>query len=88
MSSLYAHKKTCVRSVPTEAWHEFSTANRDAAERELMKSQRLRENIFHAIEATNNDLRIQTEETNFDFRKRMYEMKRAREELDYQIKTV
>ena len=50
--------------------------------------QRLRENIFHSIEQTTNDLKVQTDATNFEFRKRMYEMKRAKEELEYQIRKV
>ena len=40
------------------------------------------------IEKTSNDLRVQTDATNFDFRKRVYEMKRAKEELEYQMKKV
>ena len=52
------------------------------------RSQRLREDIFHLIEKTSNDLRVQTDATNFDFRKRVYEMKRAKEELEYQMKKV
>ena len=51
-------------------------------------SKRLRENIFHSIEQTTNDLKVQIDATNFEFRKRMYEMKRAKEELEYQIRKV
>lgn len=54
----------------------------------MAMSQRLREKIYHAIEQTSNDLRLQTEATNFDFRKRIYEVKRTKEELEYQMKTV
>lgn len=54
----------------------------------MAKSQHLREDIFHLIEQTNNDLAVQIDATNFDFRKRMYEMKRAKEELEYQIRKV
>eukprot|EP00091_Calanus_sinicus_P016703 TRINITY_DN36206_c0_g1_i1.p1 TRINITY_DN36206_c0_g1~~TRINITY_DN36206_c0_g1_i1.p1 ORF type:complete len:118 (+),score=28.97 TRINITY_DN36206_c0_g1_i1:39-356(+) len=53
----------------------------------MAESQRLREAIFHSIEQTSNDLRVQQDATNFDFRKRHYEMKRAKEELEYQMKT-
>ena len=55
---------------------------------EMAKSQHLREAIFHLIEQTNNDLAVQIDQTNFDFRKRIYEMKRAKEELEYQMKKV
>ena len=54
----------------------------------MAKSQHLREDIFHLIEQTNNDLAVQIDQTNFDFRKRIYEMKRAREELEYQMRKV
>ena len=54
----------------------------------MAKSQHLREAIFHLIEQTNNDLAVQIDQTNFDFRKRIYEMKRAKEELEYQMKKV
>ena len=62
--------------------------NKADAEREMAKAQHLREAMYHLIEQTNNDLAVQQDATNFDFRKRMYEMKRAKEELDYQIKKV
>ena len=52
---------------------------------EMAKSQHLREDIFHLMEQTNNDLAVQIDQTNFDFRKRIYEMKRAKEELEYQM---
>ena len=55
---------------------------------EMAKSQHLREDIFHLMEQTNNDLAVQIDQTNFDFRKRIYEMKRAKEELEYQMKKV
>lgn len=58
------------------------------AEQIMAESQRLREAIFHSIEQTSNDLRVQQDATNFDFRKRHYEMKRAKEELEYQMKAV
>ena len=54
----------------------------------MAKSQRLRENIFHAIEQTTNDLKVQIDATNFEFRKRIYEMRRAKEELEYQMRKV
>ena len=54
----------------------------------MAESQRLREAIFHSIEQTSNDLRVKQDATNFDFRKRHYEMKRAKEELEYQMKAV
>jgi hypothetical protein len=75
-------------SIQPEAWHDHSVQNRADAEMEMAKSQRLRENIFHAIEQTTNDLKVQTDATNFEFRKRIYEMKRAKEELEYQMRKV
>jgi len=73
-------------SVQPQAWHDHSADNKAQAESDMAKSQRLRENIFHSIEQTTNDLKVQTDATNFEFRKRMYEMKRAKEELEYQIR--
>ena len=75
-------------SVQPQAWHDHSADNKATAESEMAKSQRLRENIFHSIEQTTNDLKVQIDATNFEFRKRMYEMKRAKEELEYQIRKV
>ena len=75
-------------SVQPEAWHDHSAQNKAEAEREMAKSQRLRENIFHSIEQTTNDLKVQIDATNFEFRKRIYEMKRAKEELEYQMRKV
>lgn len=54
----------------------------------MAKTQKLREFIFHTIEQANNDIAFHVDQTNFHFRKRMFEMKRAREECDYQIKVV
>ena len=75
-------------SVQPEAWHNHSAQNKAEAEMEMAKSQRLRENIFHSIEQTTNQLKVQIDATNFEFRKRIYEMKRAKEELEYQMRKV
>ena len=75
-------------SVQPDAWNDYSAQNKSDAEMEMAKSQHLREAIFHLIEQTNNDLAVQINQTNFDFRKRIYEMKRAKEELEYQMKKV
>ena len=76
------------RSVQPETWYTFSENNKMVADQVMAESQRLREAIFHSIEQTSNDLRVQQDATNFDFRKRHYEMKRAKEELEYQMKAV
>jgi tektin-2 len=73
--------------VVPETWYTHSENNKMVAEQAMAESQRLREAIFHSIEQTSNDLRVQQDATNFDFRKRHYEMKRAKEELEYQMKT-
>merc|ERR1711913_199013 len=73
-------------SVQPETWYTFSENNKMMAEQAMAESQRLREAIFHSIEQTSNDLRVQQDATSFDFRKRHYEMKRAKEELEYQMK--
>ena len=71
-----------------DAWNDYSAQNKSDAEMEMAKSQHLREAIFNLIEQTNNDLAVQIDQTNFDFRKRIYEMKRAKEELEYQMRKV
>ena len=75
-------------SVVPETWYTFSENNKMMAEQAMAESQRLREAIFHSIEQTSNDLRVQQDATNFDFRKRHYEMKRAKEEAEYQMRSV
>ncbi|XP_059088321.1 tektin-B1-like [Tigriopus californicus] len=75
------------KSVRPEAWNDFSMTNKSLAERMMIKSQKLREYIFRQIEQTTNDLKVQTDSTNFDFRKRMYEMRRAKDEIEYQMRT-
>ena len=42
-----------------QAWNEHSQSNKDKAEMEMARSQKLRELIFHLIEQTTNDLRVQ-----------------------------
>jgi len=89
-SANISHKPDATRipkgSVQPETWYTFSENNKMMAEQAMAESQRLREAIFHTIEQTSNDLRVQQDATNFDFRKRHYEMKRAKEELEYQMK--
>jgi len=89
-SANISHKPDATRipkgSVQPETWYTFSENNKMVAEQVMAESQRLREAIFHSIEQTSNDLRVQQDATNFEFRKRHYEMKRAKEELEYQMK--
>ena len=76
------------RSVQPDAWNDYSAQNKSDAEIEMAKSQKLREDIFHLIQQTNNDLSVQIDQTTFDFQRRIYEIKQAREELVYQMKKV
>jgi len=89
-SANISHKPDATRipkgSVQPETWYTYSENNKMLAEQAMAESQRLREAIFHSIEQTSNELRVQQDATNFDFRKRHYEMKRAKEELEYQMK--
>jgi len=89
-SANISHKPDATRvpkgTVQPETWYTYSENNKMLAEQAMAESQRLREAIFHTIEQTSNDLRVQQDATNFDFRKRHYEMKRAKEELEYQMK--
>ena len=42
-----------------QAWNEHSQSNKERAELEMARAQKLRELIFHLIEQTTNDLRVQ-----------------------------
>ena len=47
-------------------------------------SRRLREAIHHTLQQTDNDLKAQQTNSDYALRKRMHEMKRAIEELNWQ----
>ena len=100
-SGLIRHNAVILLNIPPPPRHiykTFKSMNKHNSKNKTLqiksrgffrtRSQRLREDIFHLIEKTSNDLRVQTDATNFDFRKRVYEMKRAKEELEYQMKKV
>ena len=42
-----------------QAWNDHSQSNKEKAEMEMARAQKLRELIFHLIEQTTNDLRVQ-----------------------------
>ena len=42
-----------------QAWNDHSQSNKERAEMEMARAQKLRELIFHLIEQTTNDLRVQ-----------------------------
>ena len=54
----------------------------------MRSSQRLREAIHSTVAQTDNDLEAQRQATEFALRKRIHEMKRAKEEDEWQKKNV
>lgn len=54
----------------------------------MRSSQRLREAIHSTVAQTDNDLEAQRQATEFALRKRIHEMKRAKDEDEWQKKNV
>ena len=72
------------RSVTPQQWEDFSRYNKDRAEAEMEASKRLREAIHHTLQQTDNDLEAQNTNSDYALRKRLHEMKRAIDELNWQ----
>ena len=72
------------RSTTPQNWEDFSRYNKERAEAEMAASRRLREAIHHTIQQTDNDLDAQRQASDYAYRKRMHEFKRALDELDWQ----
>ena len=75
-------------STTPQNWEDFSRYNKDRAEAEMGASQRLREAIHHTLQQTDNDLDAQHTATDYAYRKRMHETKRAIDELNWQKQQV
>lgn len=73
-------------STTPQNWEDYSRYNKDRAEAEMGASRHLREAIHHTLQQTDNDLAAQHTATNYAYRKRMHETKRAIDELDWQKK--
>lgn len=71
-------------STTPQQWEDFSRYNKERAEAEMGASRRLREAIHHTLQQTDNDLDSQTTATDYAYRKRMHEFKRAIDELNWQ----
>ena len=65
-------------------WEDFSRYNKERAEQEIRRSERLRDMIRQAINQTTNDLNAQHNATDFALRKRIQEFECARDELEWQ----
>ena len=76
------------RSTTPQNWEDFSRYNKDRAEAQMAASRALREASHHTLQQTDNDLQAQDTATNYAFRKRMHEMKRALNELKNQKEQV
>jgi len=73
-------------STTPQTWEDFSRYNKDRADAEMRSSQRLREAIHSTVAQTDNDLEAQRQATEFALRKRIHEMKRAKDEDEWQKK--
>jgi len=71
-------------STTPQQWEDFSRYNKDRAEAEMDASRRLREAIHHTLQQTDNDLNAQQTASDYAYRKRMHELKRAIDELNWQ----
>jgi len=71
-------------STAPQNWEDYSAYNRDRAEAEMSASRQLRVAIHHTLLQTDNDLNAQHTATEYAFRKRMHETKRAIDELNWQ----
>lgn len=76
-------------SAPTlQQWEDYSRYNVERAQAEIKGSRTLRETINHTQNQAKNDLEAQQDATGYAFRKRMHDIERAIDELDWQKKTV
>lgn len=82
------YARTIYRMTTPQQWEDFSRYNKERAEAEVGASIRLREAINHTLHQTDNDLESQKTATEYAFRKRIHEMKRAIDELNWQKKQV
>lgn len=73
-------------STTPQNWEDFSRYNKERAEAEMDASRRLREAIHHTLHQTANDLESQKTASEYAYRKRMHEMARAIDELNWQKK--
>lgn len=71
-------------STTPQNWEDFSRYNKDRAEAEMNASRHLREAIHHTIQQTKNDLDAQHTATDYAYRRRMHDMKKAIDELNWQ----
>lgn len=71
-------------STTPQNWEDFSRYNKERSDAEMAASRRLREAIHHTIQQTDNDLDAQRQASDYSYRKRMHEFKRALDELNWQ----
>jgi tektin-2 len=76
------------RSTTPQQWEDYSKYNKERADAEMLASNRLREAIHHTLHQCANDLEAQKIATEYAYRKRIREMERAKDELEWQKKNV
>ncbi|CAF0897922.1 unnamed protein product [Adineta ricciae] len=72
--------------ITPEEWMAFSKYNKDRAEKEMYESTRLRESIFHTMGQSAADLESQSKASEYALRKRLHELERSLNELEWQKK--
>ncbi|XP_063244489.1 tektin-2 [Bacillus rossius redtenbacheri] len=69
---------------PYETWLAQSQDDKLKADNEITASNKLREVLYVARERCRNDLKAQHDSTNYMLRRRIYEIRRAKSELEWQ----
>lgn len=75
------HPKECI---PYETWQQVSESNMNRAEEEIQKSRSQRSNMFSLRADVTNSLSAQQSDTDHALNRRIYEVRRARDELQWQ----
>lgn len=73
-----------LRMISYDTWMEHCNFLKLKSENELNSSQKLRESMYVPRERARMDLQGQNDATNFSLRKRIYEIQRIKNELDWQ----
>uniref|UniRef100_A0A3B3RHY3 Tektin n=1 Tax=Paramormyrops kingsleyae TaxID=1676925 RepID=A0A3B3RHY3_9TELE len=77
----------CCRSTTPQQWEQFSRYNVSRAEKEMLASLQLREDIILTIAQVQNELQAQYISTNFALRKQAHHLQQAYDGLLWQQKT-
>ncbi|XP_056630628.1 tektin-2 [Diorhabda sublineata] len=71
-------------SVPYETWLDHTKNTKQMADNELTDTLKLRESLFVVRERARNDMLAQRDRVDFTLRKRIYDIQRVRNEVEWQ----